>query len=121
MRLHLALTLCLALAACASRAPEPPAEVRACMPERRLIGGEYAKKLARLTQRANAFSACMQAKGYTLDETALDDALLRHEYKLNADPMYGDPQQALDIRKQELLVDPLFWRKGGQATPPASS
>ena len=121
MRRDLLLTLCLALAACASRAPEPPAEVRACLPERRLIGGEHAAKLARLTRRALAFSACMQGKGYALDEAALDDALLLHEFKLNADPLYGDPQQALDIRKQELIVDPRFWRKAGQGASPTSS
>ena len=49
--------------------------------------------------------------------TKLDDALLRHEYTLNADPLGGDPQRRLNIRKQELLVDPAFWRKSGNDSP----
>lgn len=119
MRLHLALTLTLLAAGCASRQPEAPPEVRACMPERRLVGGEHHVRLARLSERARSYSACMQANGYVLDETALDDALLRYEYTLNADPLGGDPQQQLDIRKQQLLTDPAFWRKSGAA--PAST
>jgi len=121
MRLCLLLTLAALAAGCASRAPEAPPEVRACMPERRVIGGEYAVRLARLTDRARAFSSCMEAKGYVLDTAALDDALLREEYKLNADPLGGDPQQRLNLRKQELIVGPSFWRKAGDTAPSSSS
>lgn len=117
MRLHLALTLCLLAVACATRQPEPPPEVRGCLPERRLIGGEYDERLARLSERARTFAACMESKGYVLDEAALDDALLRHEYTLNADPLGGDPQRRLNIRKQEFLVDPAFWRKTENDSP----
>ncbi len=121
MRLYVVLALSLAVTACATRAPDLPAEVRQCAPERRIVGGEYRERLARLTERARIFSGCMEDKGYQLDEAALDDALLRHEQKLNADPMYGDPQQALDIRKQQLLVNPKFWRKGATTVSPPSS
>jgi len=119
MRFHLAWVLCLLAAGCATRQPEPPPEVRACLPERQRIGGDYDKRLARLSERARVFGACMESKGYVLDQAAFDDALLRHEYTLNADPLGGDPQRSLNLRKQELLVDPAFWRKPGDIALPS--
>lgn len=113
MRLQLAWVLCLLAAGCATRQPEPPPEVLGCLPERRLSGGDYDERLARLSERARVFGECMASKGYALDQAALDDALLRHEYTLNADPLGGDPQRSLNLRKQEMLVDPAYWRKPG--------
>ncbi|MCW5619617.1 MAG: hypothetical protein KIS79_00720 [Burkholderiales bacterium] len=113
----LLLALALALAACASRRPEPPPEVQACMPPSRFIGGNEAQRLARLTERAQTFAACMQAKGYVLDEAALDDALRRFEQVKNADPRGGDPRGAMKLRKQELSMDPTLWHKAGDVPP----
>jgi hypothetical protein len=121
MRLCLALTIAVLCAGCASNQPEPDPEARACLPERKLIRGTPSEQLTQLTERARVFSECMQAKGYVLDETALDNEMIRKEFVLNADARYGDPQQALDIHRQELILQPVYWNKSGPVTATPSS
>ncbi|HZR02535.1 MAG TPA: hypothetical protein VFA81_05105 [Burkholderiales bacterium] len=88
-------------------------EIEACGPG---TEGTYARddatRLAKLTERADMFSACMQAKGYVLDQAALDAELLRYEQTRNADRYGVDPQVAVNRREQELQLSPAYWRKG---------
>jgi len=121
MRLCLALTIAVLCAGCASNQPEPDPETRACLPERRLIRGTPPERLTQLTERARVFSECMQAKGYVIDEVALDNEITRKEFVLNADVRYGDPQQALDIHRQELILQPVYWKKSGSVSATPSS
>ena len=121
MRLCLALTITVLCAGCASNHPEPDPEARACLPERKLIRGTPPERLSRLTEHAQKFSECMQAKGYVMDEAALDSEMIRKEFVLNADALYGDPQQVLDIYRQELILQPIYWKKSGSVSATPSS
>jgi len=111
MRLCLALTIAVLCTGCAGNPPEPDPEVRACLPKRERIRGTPPERLAQLTERARGFSACMQARGYAMDHAALDNEMIRKEFVLNADTRYGDPQQALDIYRQELILQPVYWNR----------
>lgn len=104
----------LLLAGCAgSRAPDDP-EARACLPAktRELSSRNYETRLAAHKARADAFAACMQARGYRIDQLALDERLRHFEQVRNADPLGGDPWQAVQIRRQELRASPDLWRRG---------
>ena len=104
----------LLLAGCAgSRAPDNP-DARACLPPktRELTSHHYEPRLAAHKARADAFAGCMQERGYQLDEVALNDRLRHFEQVKNADPLGGDPWQAIQIRRQELRTSPDLWRRG---------
>ena len=65
-----------------------------------------------LRRRADAYSDCMQAHGYVLDEAELDRKLLYQEQVKNSDPMGGDPAPFLALYRQELRLNPALWRPG---------
>jgi hypothetical protein len=70
-----------------------------------------------LRHQADAYSDCMTARGYVLDEVALQSNLDRYEMVQNAQVMLGDPAPLLAVRRQKLRMNPALWRS---ATPPAS-
>jgi hypothetical protein len=100
------------LSACAARPPASP-EANACLseapPAKR--SADHARRLTSLKTRAAFFAGCMEGHGYELDEGKLSDELLRFEQVRNADPLGGDPQNAVRVREQELRASPEYWRK----------
>jgi len=65
-----------------------------------------------LRMRADAYSECMQERGYVLDEEEFDRRLLHKEQVKNGDPMGGDPAPFLAVYRQELRMNPELWRAG---------
>jgi len=63
-----------------------------------------------LRMRADAYSECMQERGYVLDEEELDRRLLHKEQVKNSAPMGGDPAPFLALYRQELRMNPELWR-----------
>jgi hypothetical protein len=105
-----------ALAGCAT-SPPPSPDASACLdqapPAKR--SSDFQTRLASLKLRAAMFAACMEERGYGLDEVAVQDELLRIEQVRNADQRAGDPQMELWLREQELRADPRYWRKAPAA------
>jgi hypothetical protein len=102
------------LAGCAgNRAPDNP-DARSCLPAktRELSSRDYQTRLAAHKARADAFAACMQARGYSIDQVALEERLRHFEQVKNAQPLGGDPWQAVQIRRQELRTSSDLWRRG---------
>lgn len=99
-------------AACASKPPASP-EAQACLAEAPAAKrtSDYNQRLTSLKTRAAFFAGCMEARGYELNEAALQDELFRREQVMNADPLGGDPQLTLRLREQELRASPEYWRK----------
>ncbi|HEY7759960.1 MAG TPA: hypothetical protein VIA64_11150 [Burkholderiales bacterium] len=100
---------------CASKTGDAgPPEAAACtQPGGRVRARDYAERLYLLTQRADAYAACMSARGFVLDEAKLEAELQRLEQVRNADQLGGDPQLEVALRAQELRASPTVWRKGG--------
>jgi hypothetical protein len=73
-------------------------------------GSSYSQRLVSLRIRADVFGACMEQHGYVLDDDKVAEEVLRVETVWNADPMRGDPQQAMKLREQEVRADPAYWR-----------
>jgi hypothetical protein len=67
-----------------------------------------------LHRRADAYSDCMQAHGYVLDEAELDRKLLYQEQVINSEPLGGDPAPFLALYRQELRLNPTLWRPGSR-------
>ena len=65
-----------------------------------------------LHRRADAYSDCMQAHGYVLDEAELDRKVLYQEQVKNSNPLGGDPAPFLALYRQELRLNPALWRPG---------
>ena len=65
-----------------------------------------------LRMRADAYSDCMQERGYVLDEEELDRRLLHKAQVKNSEPMGGDPAPFLALYRQELRMNPELWRAG---------
>ena len=115
----------LVLGACAHRAPPPDPQAQACLeaapsaPKRAsapqiATGTSYVQVLGSLRRRADAFGACMEQHGYVLDEAKVDKELLRIEQSWNSDQIRGDPQQARNLREQEVRADPAYWHAGAR-------
>jgi hypothetical protein len=107
--------LALGTPGCASKIGDAgPPEAAACTQDGgRVRGRDYAERLYRLTQRADAYAACMNAHGFVLDEAKLEAELQRLERTRNSDQLGGDPQLELALRAQELRASPAVWRRGG--------
>lgn len=114
MRLVLCVTLSAALlsAGCAGKASrQGVAEVPQCRQAARSIEeSPFENRITLERMRADAYSECMQAHGYALDEDALEQRLLHKEQVLNGAPMGGDPALFLMRYRQELRMDPDLWR-----------
>ena len=107
--------LALGTPGCASKARDAgPPEAAACTQDAGPVRArDYAERLRLLTQRADAYAACMSARGFVLDEAKLEAELQRLEQVRNADQLSGDPQLELALRAQELRASPAVWRRGG--------
>ena len=102
-------------AGCSSNGPKGVADVPECRAAAdsapRLsfdVGTDY------LERQADAYSECMTVRGYVLDEEALQSKLDRYEMVQNAKVMMGDPAPLVAVRRQQLRMNPEFWRS---ATP----
>jgi hypothetical protein len=111
MRCTLALAAAVVIAACASKPVSPDAQ--ACLNESPRAKRYYDldRYLVSLKTHATFFASCMEARGYELNEAAVQDELFRYEQVKNADPKGGDPRMALLLREQELRASPEYWRK----------
>ena len=101
-------------AACASRqAPENP-DAQACLPPatKPLYSRDYETRLAAHGARADAFAQCMQERGYTFDQDALDQRVLHFEQIKNADRYSGDPLWASRVYEQEQRLSAELWHSG---------
>jgi len=107
--------LALGTPGCASKAGDAGLpEAAACTQHGgRVRARDHAERLHLLTQRADAYAACMIAQGLVLDEAKLEAELRRLEQTRNADQLGGDPQLELALRAQELRASPAVWRRGG--------
>jgi hypothetical protein len=106
------------VAGCASKGPKGVPDVPECRaaaakaPKLSFdVGTDY------LERQADAYSECMAARGYVLDDEAVQSNLDRYETVQNSDVMRGDPGPLLAVRRQKLRMTPKFWRA---ATPPPS-
>ena len=108
-----AAAIALALSAgCGSKAPRGVAEVPEC---RRAAGSveksQFDVGIQYLQRQADAYSDCMTAHGYVLDQDQLDEDLKHFEQVQNAQWMGGDPQPLVAQKRQKLRMSPEFWRR----------
>lgn len=103
---------------CASKEPEGVAEVPECRQAAAAIkeskfdtGTDY------LRHQADAYSDCMTAHGYVLDQEKLDEQLEHVRQIETAKWLGGDPVYIIAKRRQQLRMSPEFWR----AAPAPSS
>jgi hypothetical protein len=112
-----AATIALALSAgCGSKAPRGVADV----PECRRAAASIEKSpfdvgIQYLERQADAYSDCMTAHGYALDQDQLDEDLKHFEQVQNAQWMGGDPQPLVAQKRQKMRMSPQFWRPAGSS------
>ncbi|HYL18384.1 MAG TPA: hypothetical protein VEV20_06870 [Burkholderiales bacterium] len=113
-----AAAVALALSAgCGSKAPRGVAEVPEC--RRAATGVEkspFDVGIQYLERQADAYSDCMTAHGYTLDQDQLDEDLKHFEQVQNAQWMGGDPQPLVAQKRQKMRMSPEFWRPAGSSS-----
>jgi len=63
-----------------------------------------------LERQADAYSECMEAHGYALDQERLDEDLKHFAMVKNSEWLGGDPQPLIAERRQKLRMSPEFWR-----------
>jgi len=100
--------------ACAiERAPDNPVAL-ACLPPETdaLYADDYGVRLKAYTQRADAFSKCMEERGYVLNDYLVKQRLRHYEEVSNAQVLSGDPWWGMQIYRQQLRVDPTLWVHG---------
>jgi hypothetical protein len=66
-----------------------------------------------LRRQADAYSNCMTAHGYVLNQEEIDERLDHIRQVQNADVMGGDPYYLIAKRRQELRMSPAMWRPAG--------
>jgi len=113
-----AAAVALALSAgCGSKAPRGVAEVPEC--RQAATGVEkspFDVGIQYLERQADAYSDCMTAHGYTLDQDQLDEDLKHFEQVQNAQWMGGDPQPLVAQKRQKMRMSPEFWRPAGSSS-----
>jgi hypothetical protein len=100
---------------CAMRdhAPSGMAEVSQCRQAADAVTAtDFDTRVGLLRMRADAYSQCMQERGYVLDEEELERKILHKEQVKNADPLGGDPAPILAVYREQLRMDPALWRAG---------
>ena len=112
-----AAAIALALSAgCGSKAPRGVAEVPEC---RQAAAGieksPFDVGIQYLERQADAYSDCMTAHGYSLDQDQLDEDLKHFEQVQNAQWMGGDPQLLVAQKRQKMRMSPQFWRPASSA------
>jgi hypothetical protein len=63
-----------------------------------------------LQRQADAYSDCMVARGYVLDQAELDEQLLHFQQVQFADQQAGDPTPLIAVRREKLRMSPALWR-----------
>lgn len=112
---YAAILLGLALAACAShKKPQGVADVPECRSAANAaLPSEFESKLDNLRRQADAYSDCMSAHGYALDQDRLDDEVLHLSQVQWSDRMRGDPYDIVETHRQQLRLSPSMWRSAG--------
>lgn len=108
-----AAAIALALSAgCGSKAPRGVAEVPECRQAAASVEkSQFDVGIQYLQRQADAYSDCMTAHGYVLDQDQLDEDLKHFEQVQNAQWMGGDPQPLVAQKRQKLRMSPEFWRR----------
>jgi len=112
-----AAAIALALSAgCGSKAPRGVAEVPECRQAAASIEkSPFDVGIQYLERQADAYSDCMTARGYALDQDQLDEDLKHFEQVQNAQWMGGDPQLLVAQKRQKMRMSPQFWRPAGSS------
>ena len=104
---------------CGSKAPKGVPEVLACRRAAAAITqSKFDTGIDLLRRQADAYSECMTAHGYVLDQELLDKQLEHVRQVENAKWMGGDPFYIIAKRRQQLRMSPALWRP---APPPTSA
>lgn len=107
-----AVCIALAVGGCVKTQSRPVADTSACPPpSTRVHARTDLERLEELQKRADAFGECMEGHGFTADQDAIDEGVLRYEQIRNAERYGADPQMAIRIREQQLRLSPTYWRK----------
>jgi len=103
---------------CGSKAPKGVPEVPACRQAATAITESmFDTGIDLLRRQADAYSECMTAHGYVLDQQLLDEQLEYVRQVENAKWLGGDPFYIIAKRRQQLRMSPALWR----AAPPPTS
>jgi hypothetical protein len=98
-------------AGCSSKAPRGVAEVPECRQAAASIEkSPFDVGIQYLERQADAYSDCMTAHGYALNQDQLDEDLKHFEQVQNAQWMGGDPQPLVAQKRQKMRMSPEFWR-----------
>jgi hypothetical protein len=125
-RLRLVATLgsaCFALALSAGcgggKAPKGVAEVPECRQAAATITeSRFDTGINLLRRQADAYSDCMTAHGYVLDQELLDQQLEHVRQVENAKWLGGDPVFIIAKRRQQLRMSPTLWRPAPPSISP---
>jgi hypothetical protein len=103
---------------CGSKAPKGVAEVPECREAAAAIQqSKFDTGIDHLRRQADAYSECMTAHGYVLDQEQLDAELDHVRQVENAKWLGGDPYYIIAQRRQQLRMSPALWRPA----PPSDS
>jgi hypothetical protein len=103
---------------CASKEPKGVAEVPECRQAAAAIKeSKFDTGIDHLRRQADAYSDCMTAHGYVLDEEQLNEQLDYVRAVENAKWLGGDPFYIIAKRRQQLRMSPALWRPA----PPSDS
>ena len=103
---------------CGSKEPKGVAEVPECrQAAAALKESKFDTGIDHLRRQADAYSDCMTAHGYVLDQEQLDEQLDHVRQVENAKWLGGDPFYMIAKRRQQLRMSPALWRPA----PPSDS
>jgi hypothetical protein len=106
------------LAGCGSKAPRGVAAVPECRQAAASVPKAFDAGVDYLRRQADAYSECMTAHGYVLDQEQLDDDLTHFEMVKNAEWLGGDPGPLIAQRRQKLRMSPELWRPAPASNNP---
>lgn len=107
------------LQACGNKAPRGVADVPECRQAAQAITeSKFDTGIKLLTRQADAYSACMSAHGYVLDEEDLAQQIEHVRQVENAKWLGGDPYFIIAKRKQQLRMSPALWRPSSESGSP---
>jgi hypothetical protein len=102
---------------CGSKAPKGVSEVPECRQAAAAITeSKFDTGLNLLRRQADAYSECMTAHGYVIDQAELDEQLEHVRQVENAKWMGGDPFYIIAKRRQQLRMSPALWRPAPRPT-----
>lgn len=117
-RAALASWLGLMLAGCAGKQPQGVADVPECRQTADSIVQVHGESnIEHLRRQADAYSDCMTAHGYRLDEERLTEQLTHLQQVQASNIMRGDPSQLIALRREQLRLSPSMWQPGSPVTP----